>query len=232
LKPFNNVLYFLILSIIASFLLLVLVFFSPSNETAIDILDRLFLGCLFVLICIFGITIAFHPRWYKRAFRIKEVEKSEKQIQKIKRNRRGHHPDCKEFRDHIIITKKKTLCAGCLGLSLGSIISIVLMISYIVLGSFSFNFMFFVLFGLILVFLVYLEMIFRIKNSILHMMSNVIFIIGFLIITIGVFEITGSIIFSIFTIIILLLYLVTRIQISVYIHGSICNKCKEKCKMY
>lgn len=232
MKPTNNVFYFIILSIVAAFLLLVLVFFSPSNDTVIDIYNRLILGCLFVIICIFGISLAFFPRWYKRTMRIKGDSKGLKGNNKTKRKRKGHHPDCKEFKNHIIITKNKTICAGCLGLAIGSMISIVLLIVYVFLGSFSFNFMIFVVFGLIIVFLVYFEIFSPLKNAIVHMAFNALLVIGFLLITIGVFEITGNIIFSIIAIILSFLFLVTRIQISVYNHSSICSKCKEKCKMY
>ena len=228
----NNVFSYLILSFAAACLLLILVFFSPSNNSSINTFDKALFGGLFSIICIFGISLAFYPGWYKKTLKRGKYSKDKQQTQKIKRMRVGHHPDCEQFQKHIIKTKNKSYCAGCLGLAIGLIISILFMIIYVIFSNFSFNYLFFVFIGLIIVFLVYFEIFFPIKNAIIHMISNAIFVLGFFLITIGILEITGSIVYSFITILFLFLFLDTRVQISSYRHNLICDNCKEKCKIY
>jgi len=51
---------------------------------------------------VFGISLAFYPGWYKRNLNIGKNFKDGKHVQKIKRKRHGHHPDCEKFQKHII----------------------------------------------------------------------------------------------------------------------------------
>lgn len=227
-----NVFSYLILSIGAVFILLTLIFFGSSNNPITSFNDKLLLGGLFITICILGISLSFYPGWYKRTLKFRAQNKNKQQAQKPIRKRKGHHPNCKQFRNHRIKIKNKTLCAGCLGLAIGSIISILFMLIYLIFANFSFNFIFFIFLGLVIIFLVYIEIFYPIKNAIIHTVSNTIFVLGLFLITLSIFEITSSIIYSVITIILLFLFLDTRIQISRYRHSLICNNCKEKCKMY
>ena len=130
----KNIFYYIILSILAIIMLLVLVFFSSSNINTIGIYDKLFVGGVFITSCLFGISLAVNPGWIKRIMNPRNQGKIRQQAQKPMRKRRGHHPDCNQFQNHTLRIKNKTLCAGCFGLSIGSLISIFLMLSYIIIA--------------------------------------------------------------------------------------------------
>jgi len=233
LKQKNNVFYHLFLSIIAAILLLVLAFYGTSDNVDISAQDRILVVGLFIIICIFGISLAFFPGWYKRVLKNKNPDSQHQNIQKTSRKRKGHHPDCDQFKNHILTMKNKAHCAGCLGLALGSIFTIFLGIIYIFfVGKHMSIFNYLIFFGIFLISLVYLEIIIPKRNAIIHIIANVCLIIGFFLIAISMLEITSRIIFVIISIIFSFLFLDTRFQLSCYYHTLICSKCKEKCKMY
>ncbi|UCD12882.1 MAG: hypothetical protein JSW60_04770 [Thermoplasmatales archaeon] len=232
MKKVENVFYYLILSTAAAFLLLVLAFFSSSNINTIGTHDRLFVGGVFVASCIFGISLAIYPGWLRRSLKIGSRSENKRKPQKTMR--KGHHPDCDQFQNHIIRIGNKTLCAGCFGLSMGSIISIFLMIIYVIITSGwpPVMFRFLLLIGLIMIGFVYVEIMFPMRNTIVHVLSNVFLVISFLIIAIGIFEITGSKIYGTVGILLSFLWLDTRVQLSRWCHTLICSNCNETCKMY
>ena len=234
MKQKTNVIYYLILSITAAVLLLTLAFFNSSNTASVDIYDKLFVGGVFITSCLFGISLAIYPGWFKRFTKQEKHSPNKKQTQKTARKRKGHHPDCDQFQNHTIRINNKMFCAGCLGLSIGAILSIFLTILYIVIGGelpFT-TFYFFMLLGLIIIGLVYIEIMFPKRHSTVHVISNISLIVCFFLITISIFEVTGSIIYGIISIILLSLWLDTRIRLSNWRHTMICEHCNESCKMY
>jgi len=231
LKQKNNVYYYLTLSIVAVFFILIISLFEPSSNNFFGDYDKYLVAILFIAICLFGISLAFYPRWYKRFKAGKKAENSKKLGNKAIRHRNGHHPDCDQFSKHTLKVKNRTICAGCTGLALGSAISILLICFYLF---FTVNYpVFFLLaLGLILVFQIYLEIILSKRNTIIHTLSNVLQVIGFLLVVISIFEITGSLIYASIAILFSLLFFVTRVQLSCYNHILICKKCEKDCKMY
>jgi hypothetical protein len=234
LKQKTNVIYYLILSITAAIMLLTLAVFNSSNTASVDIYDKLFVGGVFITSCLFGISLAIYPGWFKRFTKQEKQSTNKKQTQKTARKRKGHHPDCDQFQNHTIRINNKILCAGCLGLSIGAILSIFLMILYIVIGNeLSFTtFYFFMFLGLIIIGLVYIEIMLPIRHAIIHVISNAFLVISFLLIVICIFEITDNKIYGTTGILLSFLWLDTRIQLSYWQHSLICNNCTEQCKMY
>ena len=234
MKKTNNILYYLILSIISAILLLILAFFSSFHINNNSIYDALFFGGVFIISCIFGISLAIRPGWFRRYSKHENHGARKKQDQKITRKRKGHHPDCNQFQNHTVVIRNKTICAGCLGLSMGSVISIFLMIIYIpnAGGLFSTIFYFPLVLGLIIIGLVYVEIILPTRYKIVHVISNFFLVISFFLITIGIFEITGNKIYGLIGILLSFLWLDTRIQLSNWHHNLICKNCSEPCKMY
>jgi len=234
LKQKTNVIYYLILSITAAILLLTLAFFNSSNTASVDIYDKLFVGGVFITICLFGISLAIYPGWFKRFIKQEKQNPNRRQTQKAARKRKGHHPDCDQFQNHTIRINNKMFCAGCLGLSIGAILSIFLMILYIVIeGKLSFTtFYFFMFLGLIIIGLVYIEIMLPIRHTIIPVISNAFLVISFLLIVVCIFEITGNKIYGAVSILLSFLWLDTRIQLSYWQHSLICNNCTEQCKMY
>lgn len=234
MKQKTNVIYYLILSITAAILLLTLAFFNSSNTASVDIYDKLFVGGVFITICLFGISLAIYPGWFKRFIKQEKQNPNRRQTQKTARKRKGHHPDCNQFQNHTIRINNKMFCAGCLGLSIGAILSIFLMILYIVIGNeLSFTtFYFFMSLGLIIIGLVYIEILLPIRHTTIHVLSNVFLVVSFLLIVVCIFEITGNKIYGAVSILLSFLWLDTRIELSNLRHTLICKNCDENCKMY
>ena len=234
MKQLKNIFYYLTLSIAAAFLLLMLAFFIPSNVNTIETYDKLVIGGAFITSCIFGISLAIWPSWHKKLVISRNHGANRQQEQKTNRERQGHHPNCNQFQNHIIRIKNKTYCAGCLGLFIGSIISIFFMIIYLIIASnhSSTTFHFFIILGLIIIGLTYIEIMLSIRHAVIHIISNIFLVVGFLLITIGIFEITGSKIYGVIAILLSFLWLDTRIQFSNWQHASICEYCNKTCKMY
>ena len=226
--------YYLFLSIVVAFLMLILTYFSSSISINIGVYDKIFVGGAFITSCIFGISFAMFPGWFKKFSKNENQRAKRQQTKKKMRKHKGHHPDCYQFRNHTIRIKNKTHCAGCFGLSIGSIISIFLMIIYIIIASnlSSTIFYFLIFLGLIMICLAYIEIILPFRHAVVHVISNVLLVISFLLIVISIFGITGNRIFGIIVIILSFLWLDTRIQLSNWQHARICKYCGEPCKMY
>lgn len=234
MKQMKNIFYYLVLSIAASFLLLVLAFFGSSNGDNIGMHDRLFVSVVFIASCIFGISLAMYPGWCKQLIKHGDRNSNRGKIQKTTRKYQGHHPDCSKFKSHTIKIKEKTLCAGCIGLTIGSIISIFLMIIYVITTNDQplDLFYFLIILGLIIISLTYIEIMLPIRHSIIHVISNIFLVVSFFLIIISIFEITDSKIYGAISILLSFLWLDTRIQLSNWRHTLICKNCGENCKMY
>jgi len=234
LKKKNDIFSYIFLSFVAAILIIVLVYFDASKTNVINFYDKLFVAGFVIIGCIFGISLAFFPRWYKKS--LKSSKKSQYKKHKIvaSRDRKGHHPDCNEFKNHVIRINKKVFCSGCIGLAIGAFSSIILVIIYLAVNSkITLIISFFLIYiGLILITFNLIEIIIPYRHKIIHIFSNIFIMIGFLMIVIGVFEITGSKTYAVISIIFTFLWLNTRIQLSNFRHSMICDKCKEKCKMY
>ena len=235
MKQRKNIFYYIILSIVAAVLLLILIFLSPLNTTTIVMYDKIFVGGVFIASCIFGISLAFYPRWFRKLNKHATHNLNSEKSKKITRKYKGHHPNCDNFQNHTIETKNKTLCAGCLGLSIGSIMSIVLTIIYIYITreeKVATGFYYVVFLGLIIIGLACVEIILPIRNAVVHVISNIFLVLSFFLVTISIFEITGNKTYGILSIIISFLFLDTRIQLSNWQHARICESCSETCKVY
>lgn len=224
----------MILSVLGAVLLLLISIFPPLDAGSVYLTDRLIVGGAFIACCVFGISLAIKPGWIRRlsnkANHGAEITKGVK----VKRSRRGHHPDCHGFQTHIINTKKKGFCAGCTGLAIGSVSSIIFTAYYIVfwVGIPWIILFLLILLGILLIVFNYMEVVNPYKKSFLHLISNVFLIIGFLLVVIGVFQSTGNIFIGISAVLISFLWLDTRIQLSSWRHTKICKTCKKTCKAY
>jgi hypothetical protein len=227
----NYVKYYVIFSVTVALLLIILAFFSTSILNSITLNEKIILSLFIIIGCLYGISLAFHPGCLKKQ---KKILKQSNERLKTMRSRRGHHPDCEKFYFHTILINKKTMCTGCLGLSIGCLISIILVVFYLIFNiSWSITILyFFIVLGLLLIFFAQIETIITRKFKILHIITNITFVLGFLFITIGIFEIKGQLIFGFLGIVLSVLWLDTRIHLSNWRHSLICRNCKEKCKMY
>ena len=234
MKQRSLVVQYVIFSIVSTLLLLSIIVFNISNKNILTLNDRLIIGIFFIISCLIGITLAFYPGWIRRLIKNQSKKQPNKNIKKTNRKRIGHHPDCDKFRSHTIKIKDRVYCAGCFGLAIGCLISIILMLIYIPLSlSFSSDiFKIFTMLGFFIIGFVFFEIMINNRNTLIHILSNSLFVIAFLIIVIGLIEITGDKIFGIISIIFSFLWLDTRIQLSKWHHGIICKNCNKSCKMY
>ena len=233
MKEVRTIFYYFLLSIIATFLILMMVFLQPIIDNKITIFDKFFVAAVFFTSCTFGITIAIYPNWWRKN---KRNTNHTSNLQKIKTSRsfKGHHPDCSMFRSHIVIISNKPRCAGCLGLTIGTLISIFLMIFYLIFPvELSLN-LYYILFliGIFVLFFVYGEIMFFKRKNFLHILLNILFILSFFAITISVLEITKNLLYATITIVMCFLWLNTRILFSKYQHMKICFSCIQECKSY
>lgn len=233
MKEIRTIHYYLLLSFLAVLLIFLMIIIKPNIINSNTFLEKLLVAGLFFTSSIIGISIAISPNWWKK---IKHKTKNTQNFKKLKtcRSFRGHHPDCIKFKNHIITFNNKPRCTGCLGLIIGAFTSILLIILYLILPlNFSIEF-YYVLFisGIIILFLVYVEILFIKRNRSFHILLSSLLIISFLIINLSILEITKNFIYAILTIILCFLWLNTRIYISNQQHHRICDSCKKECKSY
>jgi hypothetical protein len=226
--------YYLGLSAIGAIILLFLLFFGSSDNSNLVFFDYIMVAGAFITSSLFGLSFALKPNWIKRAVEKRKGNEDVNSNQNSNITRLGHHPDCKEFEYHVIKTQKRTICSGCTGLAIGSVISILMMIAYLIrtpaIPSNILNLLF--IMGFLFIALNYIVVINPKKNSFLHMISNVFLIIGFFLIVLSVLEITGNSILAIIAVIISYLWMDTRIQISKMRHNATCRRCTKSCKAY
>ena len=129
----------------------------------------------------------------------------------------------------------KVLCAGCLGLASGSIVSIILTIAYIAImpnETIQGVFQGFIVMGIALIALNFIEIAVPQRNAHMHVVFNGLLVAGFFLVVIGTYELTGRIAYGILAIILSFLWLDTRIHLSNWRHSVICRDCSEMCKVY
>ena len=146
----------------------------------------------------------------------------------------GHHPNCDRFQAHRITIGNKTWCAGCFGLLLGSLVSILFMVIYTIssTGLSQSTSVMLLLLGLVLVVLILIETISKSRRAVTHLFFNVLLTPSFFFITMSVTELTGKSFFGLFTILLCALWLDTRVTLSTWSHRSTCSFCQESCKIY
>jgi hypothetical protein len=230
----KNIINYLILSTIGAALIVIIILLETSNIQDINNIDKLLISIAFVLSCVFGISLAIKPNWIQKISNRNTKPETGLQTKTKSRERQGHHPNCNQFKSHTIQIKNKIHCAGCIGLLLGGIISIVLVVIYLAfLSEIPFLvFQIFIISGFALISFNYLEIKLPVRNPRIHFVSNTLLIIAFLFVVIGMFHLTGNVLLGIFGVLFSFLWLDTRIQLSEWHHQSICKNCIEDCKEY
>jgi len=227
------VLSYLGLSVAGAALLIVFVSMTPTPTRTLALLEKIFVAGVFIIICVFGVSFSLRPNWV-RPFISKKENTVKNHTGALQRLFRGHHPDCKTFENHRMISLNKTWCAGCLGLLIGCLLSIFLMILYVVVPfqqppTIS-RLLFFL--GLLFIVFVYLEIIQGSRHSIIHVLSNALLVLSFFFITTSIVELSGKVEYGLYTILLCILWLDSRIQLSRWHHRRVCSSCLQSCKIY
>ena len=145
-----------------------------------------------------------------------------------KKEFRGHHPECDNFKNHTYTLMGKKYCAGCSGLFTGALIAVIGIIIYYFYGIpisnpyliFVIGFLF-VLTGLLQSFLL------NINSNTGKFIFNLILVVGAFLMLIGITEITGSIFIQMYFLLLVFIWIMARISNSKKNHGDICEKCSE-----
>jgi hypothetical protein len=227
------VLSYLALSVAGAALLVVFVSMTPASTYIMTLLEKMVVAGVFIVTCAFGISFSLRPNWVRK-FISKKDNTVKNHTNEVVRSFRGHHPDCETFEKHRMIYQNKTWCAGCLGLLIGCVLSVILMILYVVVPfqqppTLSRLLLFL---GLLVIALMYLEIIRGRQHSIIHVLSNGMLILSFFFITISIVELSGKVVYGFFTILLCILWLDTRIQLSRWHHQRLCSSCPKPCKIY
>ncbi len=227
----TTVAYLVTLSAVAAVMILVASLQRPSVPS-MGLAERSLVGAVFIASCILGISLAIRPGWARR-LREEEANEFPGTLPQA-RGRRGHHPDCEYFESHIVRWRGRTLCAGCTGLGLGSLVSIPLMSAYIVLPlDLSVGVLQVLLAsGLALVGAKYVETLLPLDRVSARLIFNSLLVVGFFLIVMSVSELSGSAALGILGVVISFLFLDTRIQLSRLRHVKTCRDCSESCKVY
>ena len=230
-----SVAWYLILSLVGAILLVTASILSIPVKAKVTYLDIIFVGLLFILSCIIGISLALKPNWLKGgSSKHASSLESNNMDEKTNRTRRGHHPICHNYQNHTISHKGKIFCAACLGLAIGSSLSILLMVLYLVIFPYLSltEFILFLFIGLMIIVYSYIETVIPQRTGVSHVASNVLLVIGFFFVVAGVFGTTKSLLIGAFAVILSFLWLDTRVQLSHWNHEKICRNCRKSCKAY
>ena len=227
------VLSYLGLSVAGAALLVVFVLMTPAPTRTLVVREKMVVAGVFIIICVFGVSFSLRPNWL-RPFISKKDNTEKNHSEALQRSFRGHHPDCETFENHRMIYQNKTWCAGCLGLLIGCLLSIILMILYVVVPfqqSPTISRLLLPL-GLLIIAFVFLESIVGSRHSIIHVLSNGMLVLSSFFITTSIVELSGKVVYGLFTILLCILWLDTRIQLSRWHHRRLCSSCPESCKIY
>ena len=172
MREIKNIFYYLLLSITAIILILIMVLAKPITTNTNNYVDKFFVAGIFFTSCLFGISIAIYPSWWRKN-KQKTNHPPNLKRPKTSRSFQGHHPDCNMFKNHIIFIKNKPRCAGCLGLITGASASILLIILYLTITlEISINIYYILLIlGIIILIFVYIEIIISKRNKFFHTLS-------------------------------------------------------------
>jgi hypothetical protein len=186
-----------------------------------------------------GMLAAVYPSQCINLFNFKKDFKNQRPQNRLKIESKinmvvyeGHHPDCGKFNSHVFILKGKKYCAGCVGLFLGGLIAVIGILIYYFgyysgyLRGVNGQILFFI--GFFAVLLSLFQLIFiNSNNNVVKFSSNLLLVLGSLLILIGINAIRGNMALEIFFLVLTLLWVLTRIRISQNNHRITCLECGQ-----
>ncbi|MFH0748816.1 MAG: hypothetical protein V1915_02700 [Candidatus Bathyarchaeota archaeon] len=222
-------------SLISLVILAVSTFTFPSAITKFDFQKHL-ISSFFATICLLGIMVGLFPSGCSRLLHFRDPNKGDKKIP-LDQERTpfiqflGHHPPCGNFSTHILTVDGKTYCAGCTGLTVGAILSLLSVIFYVFsnIQVGESNMLIFWI-GFVAVAYGLLQYYLPGGNSgLLHVLVNGIFVFGAFLLLVGVHEIAGSFVLEVYLFMLMIYWIMTRIIASQLAHRHICAVCSKRC---
>ena len=233
MRPTNDVYFSLLFASIAMGLIVLLILLVPAPTTRLSFNDKVVVSASFIASCCVGISLALYPGLLRRKTSARNTTLG-RSTRHPTRAYSGHHPDCDTFNGHRLTIGTKAWCAGCLGLLLGALISIVIMVIYMIspLGFSRRIYELLVFLGLALVVMIFLETSVKSSHPMTHLSFNVMLILDFFLISMSVTELTGKGLFGVLTVLLCAVWLSTRVTLSTWRHRRTCRSCTTSCKMY
>jgi hypothetical protein len=224
--------YFITVSLIGLLFLILMIFAFPTSKLEFYF-QKPIIFLIFVLICFCGILAGIFPQ---KCLKLMPSDYSHnKRLEKLKREKisvkfQGHHPNCGNFSNHIIHLNNQIICAGCTGLVIGAIISLLATFIFLIYGSiFTEN-------GLLIFWLGYtgaslglLSQIFlNININYVKLFTNLILVLGTFLLLVGIEKITNNLYIELYLLILALIWILMRINLSKTEHDKICSACQSK----
>jgi hypothetical protein len=223
------------LSLIGIALVLPLAIYKPTVPWSLPWRKPL-IGSLLILICLSGIFAVFFPEKCSKTFHVHEKEKTPAyKVENVDSHRvsihfKGHHPDCGNFRAHLLKLNGQVLCAACTGLLIGGILVLAGTVLYFfaewnLLGQFGLGA---VLAGQAGVALGFFQFKFR---GFVRSALNAFFVIACFLMLVGVDSLAENVLLDLYVIGLIIFWLFTRILISQRDHLQICRPCSASCEL-
>jgi hypothetical protein len=226
----------LILSTAAGGLVLVIAIWGYSDGADVGRTDRAILAIALNLAYVLGVSMALWPNWRSRADRSRPegAGAPEEGPSLPGPPRRGHHPECDAFSGHTVRWRGRTRCAGCLGLTVGAIVAILLTAVYVVEPE-AYVWVYgpgLTVAGTALVAVGLFAAMAGSLDPRAGMGLNALMMLGFALVSIGLLESTGEITWALVGVVVSALWMDTRIQVSRWNHAVICVACEKECVAY
>ncbi len=228
-------------SLIGLVLALMLLLYTPTSQDFPW--RRPIVGSTYASICVLGAIAVFFPKKCSQTLNPKSwrtaLTTTDGALQPEERETtnlfglkltHGHHPNCESFRDHEFQIGNKTFCAGCTGLLIGALISLMTVSAYF-LSPVRLDEVAIPLIGLgfIAVLAGLLTPFFITGRSTTRLAMNALLILGMSSILVGADALLHSIEIDLYLISLDVLWLTTRISLSRVSHEGICTYCMRKC---
>ncbi len=188
------------------------------------------IGAAFAAICILGALAVLFPKQCSAGLPLSNGKLEPNAVEMglnscTSSRRRGHHPDCGRYDDHVITLDSRCLCAACTGLFVGAMIALsgVLLYFFLNLSVRGFS-MPLVLLGQAGIVAGLVQ--FKFKRYI-RASANSFFVVAALLILAGVDEALGSTFIDLYCVLLIVFWLFTRILISSWDHERICRECPD-----
>jgi hypothetical protein len=194
------------------------------------------ISSIFGLMCTFGILATLFPRRCSGLFQMEQKKdidsKNSIYLKSVplscvgKFAVFGHHPNCQNFKTHVIKFYGRIFCAGCTGLFLGGFLSLIATFAYALnLLQVGKECILTVYLGVLGVGFGVLQPAFLDLKGYYRLISNSYFVLGAYLIFVGIDSIVQSITIDSFLILLIVFWIITRISISRWSHMKVCNSC-------
>jgi len=233
--------YLISVSFIGLFLLAALTFGTPTSKVNFP-WQKAAIGSIFGIISLTGIIAGVYPSKCSRLLHFRTSIQSRRHYDLDQRNMgervitfEGHHPSCGKFSTHVFQLGGKNYCAGCTGLVIGAVISLLGTAFYFSTGL-CLREMAMLIFwlGFVGVALGLLQYnLFNTNRSFIHLSLNVIFVLGAFLLFIGIEETANNLVLEAYFVILTLYWILTRILLSQQEHRKICSVCgSDSCSFF